>query len=233
MRKKHNFKPAVLAAILLAGWAAALPGKNPMDKEPIPLPKPEFKGRLSVAESIQRRRSIRSYQDKTLTLEEASRIAWSAQGVTEKNGSKRAAPSAGATYPLFLYLVTGGQTCAGLPAGVYRYLPERHALTPHLGGDKRKALAAAALHQDWFAQAPVILVIAADYRRTADRYGQRARRYVHMEAGHAGQNIYLQAEALGLGTCAVGAFKDGEVASALALPEHHAPLYILPIGHPR
>jgi len=186
-------------------------------------------GNLSVEDAIAQRRSERNFLDQSLTNEQLFQILWAAQGIT--GDGKRSAPSAGATYPLEIYALVG--KVEGLDAGVYRYIPEGHSLTKHVSGDKRKELAAASLNQDFIADAPLVIVIAALYERTTKRYGERGIRYVHIEVGHAGQNIYLQSESLGLGTVAVGAFYDEEVARVLNLPEDHEPLYVMPIGYVR
>jgi len=172
---------------------------------------------------------MREYSAAPLPLAHAAQLAWAAQGVTDPRGL-RAAPSAGALYPLELYLVAG--EVEGLEAGVYRYMPARHALERSGGGDRRARLGRAALGQDWLAEAPAVFVIAAVYERTAVKYGSRAERYVDMEAGHAGQNLFLQAVALGLGTVVVGAFRDEEVAAVLELPAGVKPLGLMPVGVP-
>ena len=116
---------------------------------------------------------------------------------------------------------------------MYHYEPKRHRLVLAKPGDARASVARAALDQDWIAEAPAIVVLAGVYERTARKYRRRAPRYVHMEAGHAAQNVYLQAVALGLGTTVVGAFRDAELVRALGLPEGNAPLAVLPVGRPR
>jgi SagB-type dehydrogenase family enzyme len=143
---------------------------------------------------------------------------------------RRTAPSAGALYPLELYLVAGHIT--GLDAGVYRYVPARHQLTPVLAGDVRLALARAALDQDCVGQAAATLVFTAVTRRTTRKYGERGLRYVHIEVGHAAQNVFLQASALALATVTVGAFDDDAVARLLQLTREEAPLYLMPVGRP-
>jgi len=194
----------------------------------IPLPAPALKGRLSVEEAVARRRAVREYGKGALSLAEASQLLWAAQGMTEPRQGLRAAPSAGATYPLEVYLVAGNVT--GLAPGVYRYNPVRHCLLLALPSDVRSKLSEASLGQPWLRQAPATIAIAAVYARTAGRYGSRARRYIDMEVGHAGQNIYLQAEALGLGTVAVGAFDDAGVKKVLGLSKEEEPLYLMPVG---
>ncbi len=199
------------------------------DSGAIALPAPGYDGDISVEKALSERRSIRNYTGEALTLAQVSQLLWAAQGVTDVNGF-RAAPSAGALYPLELYAVVGN--VAGLAPGVYRYRPEGHGLLKVFDGDRRKDLSRAALNQSWVNDGAVAIVITAVYERTKSRYGERGVRYVDMEAGHASQNIYLQAVALGLGTVAVGAFEDGEVKKVLGLPENEAPLYIMPVGKP-
>ncbi len=195
----------------------------------ITLPQPVFKGDMSVEEAIRMRRSVRDFQDTPLSLEQVSQLLWAGQGITE--GFKRAAPSAGATYPLTLYLVVGEDSVHGLPPGVYEYAPQTHSLHLVKPGDFRQRVAAACLGQTFIQDAPVNIVIAAEYERTTARYGERGIRYVHMEAGHVGENIYLQAGALGLGTVVVGAFLDVDLAEVVDLPEEQVPLYVMPVGY--
>lgn len=196
----------------------------------IALPAPHLKGEMSLEEAVSRRRSRREFKSSALTLEQVSQVLWAAQGITDPSGL-RAAPSAGALYPLDLYMAVGGQAVKGLAEGVYHYDPQDHALERTLEEDVREALARLAVEQTFIAEARLILVITGEYERTSWKYGDRAGRYVQMEAGHAAQNVYLQAEALGLGTVTVGAFVDEEVSSALGLPGERRPLYIMPIGY--
>ena len=200
----------------------------------ISLPKPSEDGRVSVERAIKSRRTIRQFQIKPLTLSQLSQLLWAGQGVTESGGFEgRAAPSGGALYPLDLYAVVGKDQVAGLKPAVYQYLPERHTLLEVSPGDQRRALAKAALGQMWMADAPVILAITAEYRRITGKYGERGIRYALIEAGHAGQNLFLQAEALGLGAGIVGAFADEEVRSLLRCGPGRDPLLLLPVGYRR
>jgi SagB-type dehydrogenase family enzyme len=153
-----------------------------------------------------------------------------AQGITSEARSYRAAPSAGATYPLEIYVATGRVN--RLRPGLYRYVPADHSLLLVSEGDLREELAAAALNQQMLRNAPVSFIIAADYERTAGRYGERAERYVHIEVGHAAQNLNLQAISLGLGSVMVGAFNDSNIKSIMKFPDNEDPLYILPVGRP-
>jgi len=184
----------------------------------------------SVESALRRRRSVREFRGEALTLAEVSQLLWATQGITGPEGG-RTAPSAGALYPLEVSLVAGKG--GDVPAGVYRYRPHEHDLVCITEGDKRAKLAAAALEQEWLADAPVTIAIAAVYERTARKYRQRAERYVHMEAGHAAQNVHLQAVALGLGTVVVGAFDDAEVKRVLAIANNEHPVCLMPVGKPR
>jgi len=189
--------------------------------ERLVLPEPRERGDMSVEEAIGRRRSVRDFAREPLRLAEISQLLWSAQGVTSLDGL-RAAPSAGAMYPLELYLLC--------EQGLFRYQPEQHALVKVRAEDLRRPLADAAYGQTFLAEAAVSLIFAAVYQRTTVRYGERGVRYVHMDVGHAAENVHLQAEALGLGSVAVGAFDDGAVAAALHLPDDHKPVYLVSVG---
>lgn len=194
----------------------------------IPLPRPVLKGRVSVEEAIYSRISRRSFRDRGLTPAQAGQLLWAAggPGAAGAAGVSRAAPSAGATYPLELYLAAGDLEGPG--AGLYRYDFRAHALEKLQQNDLRLALARASLGQEMIVQAPVSVIIVAHYERTTGRYGERGYRYVHMEAGSVSENIYLQAEALGLATVAVGAFDDVAVKKILAVDG--APLLLMPVG---
>ncbi|MEO0101718.1 MAG: SagB/ThcOx family dehydrogenase [candidate division WOR-3 bacterium] len=194
-------------------------------EEKVKLPEVRYKSEISVEEALLNRRSVRSYKKEKLKLSEVSQILWSAQGITAKWGG-RTCPSAGATYPLEIYLVAG--EVEGISPGVYQYLPEEHSLKLILNKDVRKDLMGAAWGQDYILSAPIDIIIAADYKRTTSRYGERGIRYVHNEVGHCGQNIHLQCEALGLGTVVIGAFSDERVKKILNIKEE--PQYIMPVG---
>ena len=219
----------VLAALL---WSASGDtAMSPLESAtPVRLPAPQERGGMTLNEALGTRRSIREYAPAPLDLAAAAQLLWAGQGVTGAGGG-RTAPSAGALYPLELHLVAGRVT--DLAPGVYRYVPARHELVLVTSGDRRPALTDAALDQEWMATAPAIIAIAAVEARTARKYGERAERYVDMEVGHAVENIYLAATALGLGTCVVGAFDDGAVARTLGLPPGEAPLGLMPVGRPR
>jgi len=196
------------------------------------LPPPRERGETSLEEAIARRRSVRRYRRESLSLSQLSQVLWAAQGITSADGL-RAAPSAGATYPLEVYVFVGRDGVEGLEQGIYHYDVEDHSLSLHKGGDLRGQLSVAALDEEFIAQAPVDIVICALYERTSWRYGRRAERYVHMEVGHVGENIHLQAAALGLAVVMVGAFYDEEVSRVMGLEKEVKPLYIIPLGKPR
>jgi SagB-type dehydrogenase family enzyme len=201
-------------------------------KEPsIKLPSPISRGKMSLEQAILKRRSIRRFKNEPLTLGQLSQLLWSAQGTTGIGG-KRATPSAGATYPLEIFIVVGNNGIPTLAAGIYHYDFDNHSLSLHQVGDLQQKLADMALGQSSIARCPVDMVICAIHPRTAYRYGRRGERYVHMEVGHVGQNVALQAVALGLGTVMVGAFEDEDVRKAMKLEEQIKPLYIIPVGKP-
>lgn len=193
----------------------------------IKLPAPSIKGKVSLEECLTGRRSVRNFSNEAISLEDVSQLLWSAQGITSKDGF-RTAPSAGALYPLSLYIVAGN--VSGLADGLYLYVPEKHELTMKEKGDKRLELTNAALNQEAIKMAAFSIIITAVYEKTTWKYGQRGIQYVHMDAGHAAQNICLQAQALSLKTVPIGAFRDEEVSSALALQYDEVPLYIMPVG---
>jgi SagB-type dehydrogenase family enzyme len=177
---------------------------------------------MTLEEAIAARRSLRGFSAEALGLQDLSQLLWSAQGITEVGGRGRAAPSAGGTYPLELYLVSS--------MGLHHYLPSTHSLEVLGAEDLRRDLAEAALGQQHVADAAAVVVITAVFARTEERYGQRAERYVVLEAGHAAQNLLLQAVAMDLGAVPVGAFRDEEVSALLGLPPDHAPLYLIAVG---
>ncbi len=209
----------------------------------IRLPAPSTEGGTPLTNAIAARRSVRDYDGKAVPLAAISQLLWAAQGVTkpapkapatwnpkwgEWRGGLRAAPSAGALYPLELYVLA--TSVDGLDRGLYRYIPGEHALV-RAGAADAKDLAKAALGQPDIAQASAVVVITGVYERTAAKYGDRAQRYVHIETGAAAENLLLQADALGLGTVCIGAFMDEAVSKTLGLPTDHAPLVIIPVGH--
>jgi len=185
-----------------------------------------------LEEAIAHRRSVREFSSEPITRLQLSQILWAAQGITDRGWGLRAIPSAGATYPLEVYVVCGHNSVEGIAEGVYHYNIARHCLVLHRSGDVRTNLARAALGQEFVYEAPVDIVICAFFQRTTGGYGSRGERYVYIEVGHVGQNIYLQAVALGLATVAIGAFRDEPVREVLQLDVECQPLYLMPVGKP-
>lgn len=191
----------------------------------IHLPRPARSGVVSLEEAISQRRSVREFAPGPLTERQLSQLLWAAQGLTSSDGY-RTAPSAGALYSLEFYVV--------LPSGLYYYVAAGHRLDRVSTEDLRPALFLVALEQQAIREAEAVFVMAAVYERTAQKYGaNRSSRYVHLEAGHAAQNLLLEAVALGLGAVPIGAFHDADVQKALSLPRNHEPLYLIPVGKPR
>ena len=191
---------------------------------------PDFDGNMSLERAIKQRRTVRSFENSPISNKQFSQILWAAQGITDDRGFKRAAPSGGALYPSDVYAVVGENCVEIFPAGVYHYKPLDHSVTRIVEGDKRKDVARASLKQMWMADAPVLFVITAEYNRICKKYGKRGMRYAMIEMGHIGQNIFLQAQALGLEAGIVGAFDDEAVAEAVGVKKNHEPLVILPVG---
>jgi len=211
-----------LAGIIFALGCSGKAGESGAMKV-INLPAPNLKGKISLEETVAERRSKRRYLQRSLSPEQIGQLLWAAQGITEKKRSYRAAPSAGATYPLETYTVTA--------EGVYRYLPREHKLGLIKEGDLRDSLTQAAWGQSFISEAPLNIVLTAVYSRTTGTYGQRGIQYVHIEVGHVAENIHLQAVALGLGSVPVGAFSDEAVKKVLGLDRNEQPLYIIPVGY--
>lgn len=186
---------------------------------------PPIKTNKVLEECIAKRRSIRKFKKDTLSLQQISNLLWAAQGITDKKRGFRAAPSAGATYPLELYVVKHD--------GVFQYIPEKHALLKILEKDIRKALSQACLGQQYVKEAPVNIVITAVFERTTRIYGERGIRYVWIEVGHAAENLHLEAVALGLGSVPIGAFYDEEVKKLINLRNTETPCYVIPVGYPQ
>ena len=203
--------------------------KLTVEGDVIELSEPRKRGRVSIEEAIENRRSRRSYTNEPVLLSDISQLCWAAQGITESRIGLRAAPSAGALYPLEIFLVVGN---SDLEAGVYHYSCREHVLERVKIGDYRKQLCKASLGQEWVENGALDFVITAIYERTTAKYGERGReRYVTMEAGHVAENIYLQAESLGLGTVSIGAFYDDNVRGVISVPNEYVPLYVMPMGH--
>ncbi|MHC4444959.1 MAG: SagB/ThcOx family dehydrogenase [Planctomycetota bacterium] len=189
------------------------------------LPPPDLTGKMSVQQALMLRRSCREFSDKPLTVKQIGQLCWAGQGITDKDKGFRTAPSAGALYPIELYMVTA--------QGIDRYNPKEHSLQRYMTGNHKKALQTAGLDQESIGRVPVCFVITAVVERTAKKYGKKAEQYCMQESGHVAQNILLQATALKLAGLPIGGYKDQQVTDLLKLPKNHRVLYILPIGHPK
>jgi SagB-type dehydrogenase family enzyme len=190
----------------------------------IKLAPPNMESSMSLEKAIVSRRSRRDFLPEQVSLEQIGQLAWAAQG--QLPGVRyRTTPSAGATYPLELFMVTAD--------GLFHYLPGKHALEKLSRLDLREKLCSAAWEQEFIREAPLTLVFTAEFSRTTGHYGKRGIRYVYMEAGHAAQNVHLQAESLGLGSVAVGAFDDASVSGILSLPDSLQPVYMVTAGYYR
>jgi len=215
-----SFLPVFMPGQSKGGNPVMKTGKNGI----VTLTEPVTKGRESLEETLKKRESIRHFADTPLTREEISQLLWAGQGITRRWGG-RTAPSAGALYPLELYIA--------LPEGTFHYNPNDHSLILHVGQNVLAALSRAALGQGCIRDAPAVIVIASVYERVETKYGNCGERYAKIEVGHAAQNILLQAVSLGLAAVPVGAYSDEDVKNVLELPPRHEPLYLIPVGHPR
>lgn len=190
----------------------------------IQLPVPILQGSVSLEEALSRRRSQREFRRDPLRAAQIGQLLWAAQGITDPSG-RRTAPSAGNMQSLEVYAV--------LPEGLYLYQPVQHELVQHLAGDLRPQLSAAALEQECVLNAAAVFVIAAVFDRLVNKYGERSARYATLEAGHAAQNLLLQAAVMGLASVPAGAFRDEAVKKVLQLPASQQPIYLVPVGLPR
>lgn len=199
-----------------------------------PLPAPDREDGWPLFKAINSRRSVREFRKKPISLATLSQILWAAQGVALRAGdfSLRTAPSAGALYPIDLYLFV--QAVETLKPGLYQFQLSGQVLRMRYEGDLGELLAEAALNQDFLAEASLVLVLTAVFERTSWKYGARGFRYLYLEAGHIAQNAALAAVSLGLGSCPVAAFFDDEINSLLGVnPARESAVYLLAIGWPR
>lgn len=230
----------ILLALCVLAPASSWSGRYQLEHKAIAtveLPKPVITSEYSIEKVLSERRSVRKYSDEQVTLEEVSQLLWSAYGITYTReglpdfvrGGFKTAPSAGARYPLEIYLVAGD--VKGLLPGIYWYVPQGHVIHRLSDGDVRSDLMAACLSQKFAGEAPASIVWSAVYERCTEKYGERGRdRYVCMDLGHSAQNVYLQCGALGLGTCAIGAFSDDALKKLIGMTEEEEPLYVMPVG---
>lgn len=220
----------VMYAAQVTGATSSAGGNRMTSTETIALPPPRTSGTMTLEETLQKRHSVREFRKSSISLADVSQLLWAAQGITHSDGF-RTAPSAGALYPLEVYLLAGD--VHDLQAGIYHYIPSRHKLEAVRSGRFRAKISDAALQQSWLEDSAAILIVTAVESRTAGKYGPRGTLYIRMEAGHAAQNVLLQATALGLGGTPVGAFNNERIAKMLGLTRKQDVLYLLPIGKPR
>jgi SagB-type dehydrogenase family enzyme len=218
----------VILSFMTAGCGIEKAASAVPEGNQIVLPEPAHDSGISIEEALLNRRSVRSFGNEAITLQQLGQLLWAGQGITSADG-KRTAPSAGALYPLKVYAVIGN--VAGITPGIYEYQPALHTMTRVIDGDWRQALSQAAMGQSSVKQAALDIVITGVYEITTSKYGERGKMYVHMEAGHAAQNICLQAVSLKLGAVTIGGYDDAGVRKVLNLPEHETPLYIIPAGN--
>lgn len=221
----NRLRTPALVTACVGFLAAAACGLAKSTKQSSPLPAPDKEGGASLEEVLAKRRSVRRFRNKALTRQQIAQLCWAAQGISDQRRGFRTCPSAGALYPLELYVVTA--------EGVERYVPKTHTMEKHLKGDRRRRLQAGALNQKYVGQAPATFVITGVVSRTSRKYGKRSLRYVLIEAGHAGQNLLLQATAMGLGAVPIGAFVEKDVKKTLSLPADQELLYLIPVGVPK
>lgn len=231
MIKKVLITTIIFGTALLFIMSIQITGNEPVQRygstDTVKLSEPKYNSKVSIEKALLERRSVREYKNNSLALAEISQLLWASQGITDPGGF-RTAPSAGALYPLEVYVVVGNVD--NLPDGIYKYKPRGHELVLVAKGDKRDELCTAALGQASIKYSAAVIVFAAAYERTTKKYRERGIRYVHMEVGHAAQNIYLQSVSLNLGTLVVGAFNDREVKKVMNMPDEEQPLYIMPVG---
>ena len=184
---------------------------------------------MSLKEAIERRRSERGYSGEAMSLSELSYLLHYAVGITEEAHHFRAAPSAGALYPIEVYPLVNN--VEGLASGIYHYVVADHSLELVREGDFRRELVRYALGQEMMGEANVVLALSSILKRAEWRYRERAYRYVLLEAGHIGQNVYLVATSMGLGVCGVGAYSDRGYNRLIGVDENkESVIYLLSLG---
>jgi len=214
-----------LAASLLSSSCAKVGAAPAPDAGPeLVLPAPRTTSSVSLETALSKRRSVRDVAPTPLRLEEVGQLLWAAQGLSDPKQGLRVAPSAGALYPLELYLARAD--------GLFRYVPARHVLVSVRATDVRPAIAKSALDQDVVRKAPELVVVTGVLARTRVKYGARAERYATLEAGHAVQGLLLEATALGLAATPIGAFEDDALRAAIGVPDTELPLYVVTVGRP-
>lgn len=228
MSDRRRAWAAVLLVALLVGCADGEPVRVAEETAPftskVALPGPDRRGSMTLDEALAARRSVREFDDRELALETIGQLLWAAQGITDASG-KRTAPSAGALYPLELYVVTAAQ--------VMHYVPDGHRIEARPSGDLRSSLQEAAGDQPSVGSAPAVFVVAAVPDRTRAKYGERTDDFVNREVGHATQNLLLEVTSRGLVAVTIGSLDAELVARQLALPADQVVLGLVPVGYPK
>jgi SagB-type dehydrogenase family enzyme len=244
MQKKSQYVilTIILLLTLLVVYMVSTTSLKPVQREnqsrivlgTFELPPATVTSNMSVDQAIRSRRSVRTYSTTSLTLQDVSQLLWASQGITDTDRNYRTAPSAGHVFPMEMYMVTGNNSVQGLGAGIYHYNPFNHTLEKIAEGDMRYNLSQAAHQQKWVETAPISLIITGNYQKMKEKYPDEriSTRFVDIEAGHIGENIYLEAVAHGMGTVAIGSFYDDQMINLLKLPSTETPIYIYPVGYP-
>jgi SagB-type dehydrogenase family enzyme len=221
----------IFACAVLIFSIRAVPEEKIVADKAIKLPAPRTTGTVSVEEAIFNRRTRRTFTAKPLSMQDLSQVLWAAQGITETRWKHRAAPSAGALFPINVYIIVKKDGVEKLPTGIYKYIPEGHYLQTREEGDFNMELRKVGYSQTFFADSPICLIFAAESVRTTWKYGERGHRYIDFEAGHIAENIQLIGESMGFSVGLVGAFRDESVSALLKLKKDETPLYIIPVGY--
>lgn len=227
--KRAGFIALMGIVVLLIAVMAVSDSSKQGASSVIKLPTPHTDGGISVEKALSERRSIRSFRNESLTLDEVSQLLWAAQGVTDDKGH-RTSPSAMASYPLEVYLLAGNVT--GLPAGVYHYSPQGHNLTTISLGDKIDLLFNASMgdKKDWRASAPAVIIVTGVFERINKVPGEDLSRFVYIEAGTASENLLLEVVSLGLGATYIAGFDENKTREYLGLAAGEEPIGVLPVG---
>lgn len=216
----------LIKSVLLILIMSLAIGASNIQAAEVSLPQPLIESDYSLEAALYNRVSDRQYADQALNFDEISQLVWAAQGENQKG--TRTAPSAGALYPIEVYVAVG--EVESLTVGIYKYSQENHTLNLLSEGDLRTELTERSLNQQSIQRAPAVIILAGVVERTADKYGERGERYMWMEAGHVAQNILLQAQALELGGVSIGAFDDEGVHELMLMEPDEQPLYVIPVG---
>ncbi len=227
--RRRDLWPVVVALALAAGGPgcasqapATVRAGEASFTATIELPPPVTDGGMSLEEALQRRRSTYEFAPGPLPLAEIGQLFWAAQGITGPDG-KRSAPSAGALYPLEVFALTDDV--------VLHYIPEGHRAASRPARPWRDELRRASFGQEVVARSPAVIVMAAVPARTEAKYGSLATDFVQREAGHATENLLLQATARRIAAVSVGGIESAAVARILALPPGMIVVYVIPVGY--